>query len=447
MRKIIRFTFALICGFIAFEAVELWPVRPMWTLKEGPLSRIRIIGFSSDHSALLVQEDLETGDGKYSVNIREINVDTGAEQSQCSVLVEEEDGWRFTLSEPIPVGRYLFADYVHLSQSNSHLDDRALHRYKILDPKHGKTLYGPFRYEGWGDVDFSTTAKWFVAPVLNSSRGKDIISTFTGNVVLRLRDDKKVHSYFFRECFAPDDSAIAIQSLKDTGQYFIEIYDLPSGALRFAHALSDELVGCQIEKWDRDGLHLLKSTHYQDTENSEVYSYSFQVQEKGFGELKKDTGLYGRSVETEEWKTHMTRLEFGNRVVQKSEMRFKGKQDWLDDLKAWINEKFGTDINSSIFATELSFVDRTSGKSLYWLKFSSPEDDIKAEISKDGRRVARVQDEKEKKIVMWDAAPFPRWPWAIGIAFLTFLFVYFLPFLRKHAAQQKLQPSGMFGLP
>jgi hypothetical protein len=440
MRKFIRLLFALVLGFIAFEVVELWPVTPMWTSADFSTDfpgfcPEDILGFCAARNSILASvEGGEPHGQRGDYLIIEKNIDTGAEVGRWELPFREKDDYVYII-QVLPDGQKLFVDYEHYDSTQPHTKgEHRQHQFRIVDAQTGKTLSGPFAYEGWGETVFSSTAKWFMTPVRNSSRGKDIISTFTGEVVLRLRDDKKVHSYFLKESFAPDDSAVAIQLLKDTGQYVIEIYDLPAGLLRFAHTLAGDLLGCEIEKWDRDGLHLLKRSERDDPNNFEVHSYSVQVHKDRLSALKQEPGLYGYASKTEDLTTYMTRLEFGDRLVHKTEFRGKDQQTWLNDVLAWIDDKCGIHLHrSGDLKVDMDFFGRASGKLLYQLHFASPKADIKAEISPDGRRVASVN--AVKGLMMWDADPFPRWPWALGTGLLTFLLVYFLPSLRKRPAR------------
>src|SRR5438132_14023764 len=59
MRKIIRFLLAVILGFIAFEVVELWPVRPMWS---KPGEKVAIIGLADDERTLYFVRGISQND-------------------------------------------------------------------------------------------------------------------------------------------------------------------------------------------------------------------------------------------------------------------------------------------------------------------------------------------------------------------------------------------------
>jgi hypothetical protein len=188
------------------------------------------------------------------------------------------------------------------------------------------------------------------------------------------------------------------------------------------------------------------------TQTYEQHFFSFPVLPDRLGEPREEpqfAGYVDRSVGTLD-RRQFTQV-YGDRLVQVSTMPSQEKTDVVQDVLAWIDKTMGTKLSGPVYGSmHLDFFDRRTGKPLCDL--ASAELDVGkmggfingrlAGISPDGRRVASVYPfqhlivgpHPQHGLIMWNADPLPRWPWATGAALLILLLAYFVPLRRRPKA-------------
>jgi hypothetical protein len=269
--------------------------------------------------------------------------------------------------------------------------------------------------------------------------------------------------------FAPDSNAIAVHWYHKTGQHEIEVYDLPSGNKRFAHLLpfNVKFNWGYLSKWDGDHIFMRADALVAGTKTYQQLFFSFQVLPDRLGEPQEEPSLAGhedRAVGGLD-RRQFTQ-EYGDRLVQVTTMPSHEKPAFLRDVLAWLDKTIGTRWSDPVFdAMHLGFFDRATGKPIY--DFAAPELEVYfmgglthdgqrlAGISSDGRRVATVYPVKSLMVgphplnglMMWNADPFPRWPWALAASLGTLLLVLLLGRWRSKRLARSLDLLSLKGSP
>jgi hypothetical protein len=138
----------------------------------------------------------------------------------------------------------------------------------------------------------------------------------------------------------------------------------------------------------------------------------------------------------------------------------------VQNVLAWFDKTIGTKWSDPLFgSTHLSFFDRKTGKPLYDLSSSELRWGFMGGLSHDGQRLVGISDdgrrvtsmypvkslmEKQEPqfgLMMWDADPFPRWPWALAASFGTLLLILFLGCWRSKRLARALDPLSLKGSP
>lgn len=253
MRKIIRLLLALILGFVAFEVVDLWPVRPMWTLND--LNQA-LIGFSKDDRSVFVMHGVQRR-GRYSAGTRlqwvQYNARTG-EKIYVTELSFAQDFSRIDFCSTFDFTKLLVYGTPKVNTHNRE-------RFLLIDTQTGEHLGGPWDCDQVHGVSISPDAKWFCVPgfVTNS---RNLLSTIDSHVI-ELPSDYYVGTGRFSE----DSSKLAIITLNPTDNRHIVIMSIPTCQILATCELPAQDVWYSIEEWQGN----LFTVAYYDRSRPEEY--------------------------------------------------------------------------------------------------------------------------------------------------------------------------------
>ncbi len=399
-----------------FATVTWWPVSPMWI---QPYERGRVIGYVNDGKSVLTWSNATSPD-----SLINYDVETGQVIQQHPLEIEKD--WRWFGMHLLPGGKHLLVSQRYLDpatyQPEQDYDSSLIRprRYSIMDVETLQVVAGPFIYTGSREVvTFSPDGRWMWNYNPSTGHGQDVIETMTGKTLISLRenaDRRPLHIC----AFSPDSSAIAVQWFDEKKKTMsIELIDLPSGKIRFSHPLPPDIrfYWSMVSHWDNDGLYISALQRWRQKEYK-MLCYLFPVLSDRLGEPVEAPQFEGFTG-VNNGGGHVGSHTFvrGERLVQNSTGKLDTTPDWIKNSLAWIDSKLGTTLNiPSRVHQRLRFYDSQSGQLLADL--SSPwfliwED----QVSPDGRRVACCHP--LTGLMMWDADPFPRWPWSWGLGLLA----------------------------
>jgi hypothetical protein len=259
-----------------------------------------------------------------------------------------------------------------------------------------------------------------------------------------------------------ESDAIAVHRLYKDRHSEIEVFDLPSGRRRFLHALPSQSkrIWRGLSEWKGDRIYVWARERIPGTRTDQEFLFSTSVRTDGLGEPRPEPEFNGYS----DGDRFQFSAIYGDRLVQVTINPLDEKPSWLRDVLTWFDGKLSTEWGRPTYGPmRLQFFDRATGQRRYELSSSRIRDHgwmggltgqdggyaIKG-ISPDGRRVANTAVVDQKMyLMMWDADPPPRWPWAIGAGIAAVAAVRFLPRLRRrrpiHQAVGQSSPATACG--
>lgn len=416
-----RFRWWLLLLFVfltVFATVTWWPVSPMWTVG---IQSGRIFGFVHKGKSLMV------GDATYQAEgLALFDVETGRLLQKKTMNFEKD--WRSHGLQLLPDGKHFFCGQEYVDPTNNKTEDENGFtlvrpcRYEILDVDTHQVVAGPFIYTNSTYMTFSPDGRWFWSYNPSTGHGQDVIETMTGKTVFSARpnlDRRPLHAC----AFAPDSSALAIQWYYDkTKRHEVEVVDLPEAKTRFTYQLPLDIrfYWSLLDHW-KDGRLFIQG--YQVWRGSKAYKapcFSFPIEADRLGEFREEPtwdGYFENGVNDSRSSAQRYVRTRSDCLVQISRGKLDDTPDWLNATLASVNKTLGSAITTRMnSATEVNVLDQSSGRLQYTLK--SPDlNPWYIDVSPDGRRVACLH--QPKGLMMWDAAPFPRLPWAWGLGLLA----------------------------
>ena len=411
-----RWWLLLILVFVAVLGTVLWwPVSPMWTqdIKPG-----RIVGYVHDGKSVLVWEG-----ANQSSDLAIYDVETGRLIQRKSMEFEKD--WRGYGLQLLPDGKHFFYGEQYLDPATYKVEDDYSgsvvrpRRYRVLDVDTHQVVAGPFIYSNSNGMTFSPDGRWFWSYNPSTGYGQDVIETMTGKTIYSARaslDRRPIHV----GVFAPDGSAIAVHWYHDKSKKAeIEIIDLPEAKTRFTYTLPPDIRfhWTMLGQWKNDRIYMEAWQTWRASKAYKTLYMSFPILPDKLGEFREEPQLEGYfDHRNGPYQIERRYVEHGNRLVQASQGKLDDTPDWLSESLAWIEKKVGGSPLIHSRSPRLSFFDNKTGQLLY--SFGSPYlRQWEINISPDGRRVASTYP--VKGLMMWDADPFPRWPWAGGLGLLA----------------------------
>ena len=258
----------------------------------------------------------------------------------------------------------------------------------------------------------------------------ELVETMTGKVLVSFNDrpDQQV----LPDCsFAPDHSMMAIHwFVKSSNLHTIEVIDLLNYKTRFTAKLPND-IGFdwqKLDQWKGNRLYISAKQLWNTTTASKTFKtalFSFPIQAAQLGEPQEETEFQGYYKRGDTNSASRSSFESNDRFVQVTEGKLDDPPDWLMNSLQWLDKKLGTSISSSSHSpTRINFYDIKNRRLIYTI--SAPDSYYSQNgVSPDGRKVTTFHG--TEGLMMWDADPFPRWPWAWGLGILA---VGLLPLVR-----------------
>ncbi|MFT3878499.1 MAG: hypothetical protein QM703_02430 [Gemmatales bacterium] len=416
-----RYRWWLLLAFVflvIFGTVTWWPVSPMWTVA---IQIGRILGFVHEGKSVMVW------DGTYeSEGLALFDVETGRLLQKKTINFEKN--WRNYGLQLLPDGKHFFCGQEYVDPTSNKTEDEngfslvRPRRYEILDVDTHQVVAGPFIYSNSSHMTFSPDGRWFWSYNPSTGYGQDVIETMTGKTLFSARPNLDRRP-FYACAFAPDSSAIAIQWYYDkTKRHEIEIVDLPDAKTRFTCLLPLDIRfdwGI-LDHWKNDRLFIQGYQVWRGSKAHKAPCFSFPIQADRLGEFREEPawdGYFENGASETRSKAERYVLNRGDLLIQVSKGKLDDTPDWLNAMLASVNKTLGATISTRMnSATEVNVIDQRSGQLRYTLK--SPDlNPWYIDVSPHGRRIASMH--QPKGLMMWNADPFPRWPWAWGLGLLA----------------------------
>ena len=430
-----RWWLLLILVFVAvFGTVLWWPVSPMWTQEVRSGWSGGIMGYVHDGKSVMVCESMSMS---HDLDLTIYEVETGRLIQRKTMTFEKD--WRNFGIKLLPDGKHFFLGEVYVDPATSKKEDDYSgsvvrpRRYQILDVDTHQVVAGPFIYTNSNSMTFSPDCRWFWSYNPSTGYGQDIIETMTGKTVFSARaslDRRPMYAC----AFAPDSSAVTIHWYYDkTNRHEIEVLDLPEAKTRFTYLLplNIRFYWGILDHWKDGRLFIQGYQVWRGTKAHKAPCFSFPVEVDRLGEFREEPAWDGY-FEHGESRSAAQRsvLDRGNLLVQISKGKLDDTPDWLNSTVASVNKTLGTTITTRMAsATQVNVFDQSSGRLQYSLK--SPDlTPWWIDVSPDGRRVVSMH--QPKGLMMWDADPFPRWPWAGGLGLLAVGLLVGVRYLGRH---------------
>ncbi|MFT3878498.1 MAG: hypothetical protein QM703_02425 [Gemmatales bacterium] len=413
-----RWTLLLLLVFLTvFGTVLWWPVSPMWTQH---INLDRIVGFTHAGKSVMA---LEVRDQTYDVVL--YDVETGRFIQRKTMEFEKD--WHAYWIELLPDGKHFISVEAYVDPTPRKVEDEDVgliirpKRYHVLDVDTHQVVAGPFIYSNDNSMTFSPDGRWFWSYYPGEGGGHDVIETMTGKTLFSARRGTGRWARFGR--FSPESTAIAIHwfDYKTTKRHEIEVLDLPSAKTRFTFVLPDDLryTWVELRDWKEGRLFMEAHQAWKPPKAYKTLIKSFPLLADKLGEIREEPQLEGFFDDRNgQYQNQQRYFERGDRLIEYSQGTLDESPDWLSESLAWLKKKFSDPLSRPPSTpTRLSFFDRQTGQLLYC--FTSPHHwwHWEIRINPDGRRVATM--DRTNGLMMWNADPFPRWPWAWSLGLLA----------------------------
>jgi len=441
MRKIIRFIFALIFAFGAFEIVDLWPVGPMWS---KPGEKVVIIGLSDDERTLYVVQGLSQHD-RYDkgskLSFVKSDLHTGMEtgRTEFSVDANFENVY---FSHDAEFKKLLICGEKYSERQGKISWD---YHYCLLDTGTGQPLCGPRDCGGMAVMQLSPDGRWIWSTTTNITAffGNTIDpSNLLGRVISSL-DGKTV--FQTDSCyprggggrFSEDSSKIAWLALDSQQKGFLlRIASISSGKLLGEYPLPWE--GAQMTgAWKGDTISLTE--HKTTAQSISVGIRTFRLSEKSITILEstpflQDTLLENNTIFFAKTSTILQlRLnkaawsEAYVKLIEFSDTHFQTL--WRNNLSSRATFRFFDS------ATQKRRLDISLDDCADW--------GVDNVISESGRYFFNISGQP-KMFQVWDLESSRRWPWALTASVGTLLLIFLFGRWRR---KRSVRSSGAFSLP
>jgi hypothetical protein len=418
MRKIIRLLLALILGFVAFEVVDLWPVRPMWS---KPFAKMAIVGFSEDEKHIFLMEGMSHY-GPYhrgsAMSMLKYEVATATEKQRVELSIPS-DFYELGISSSSDCAKVLF----YGCKADPSQRERGDYVCYLFDAKTGQCIGGPWECGDERNVLLSSDARWICHPGLQlSNPSLTVISSENGRAVFSSAIAGTRFGNVYR--FSPDGSKLAALTFEQS-TLKLKIISVPSGEVLNSFEipmLPDEPI-VRVSDWSGNIISF-KFSDEQRFESARIQS--FRIEKDKLIPLKREPVLQIKNGD----------MDYYIGVTMKPTVVIHartGKATWPEyevRIAEWCDEHFGTRWSAKFNErTTYRFFDRQTGK----FRLDIPVDSlINGNHGHTGKYFASYAGETPL-LEVWNADPFPRWPWSAGAAMLTFLLIYFFPSLRRRS--------------
>jgi hypothetical protein len=116
-------------------------------------------------------------------------------------------------------------------------------------------------------------------------------------------------------------------------------------------------------------------------------------------------------------------------------MRKAAWPDFIITFLEWCDEQFKTQWCSRLpERTTFRIFDRKTEKHRLDISIGALQ---QIRMNQSGSLLASLEGWPKSVLSVWNINPFSRWPWALGTAFLTFIFVIFFPRLPRRSKTQQ----------
>jgi hypothetical protein len=415
---------------VIVSIILYWPVSPLW---ERPMENGRILGFDASSQRVMTVSSDPTARHSPLI-LHSYDVATGHEVGRKKF--EPENNWWVNDCHLINGNQqiYLARRYIDPAKAElvapANFETGQVKRFEILDATTLETVAGPFPFEGQHWPTFSPDGKWIWTYL--STRGDEcpgaLIEVATGKVMKEFQHpsgDRPSHAV----CFSPDGKAMALQWIhRAMKRWEVEIINLPNGQTRWKHLLPDD-PQCYwglLDHWAGNRLYV--QTNLRTKLNGRPYGCSsLEVLADRLGEPRIEPAMTGFTDHDNDIMSHWKFVGNVQVQLQRGNLNFKTNR-WLDDTLKWIDRRLGTTLQHlRSITTTVRLSDRESGRTISELKSPRLGYTWMIAMSPDTRHVASVENgylaypQSGMGLLLWNARPWPRWPWACGVGVAVFL--------------------------
>lgn len=406
---------------VVVSVIYWWPVSPRW---ERAIDNGGILGFDAVSQKVMTISSDNPVTRLSSRTIHSFDVTTGREVGRKTFA--GENNWWVSGNHLINNQTQIFlsrelidpAKYDPEQEAAGHWAIRPK-TYEILDASTFQRIAGPFPFEGQHWPTFSPDGKWIWS--ILSTRGDTfpaaLIEADTGRIVREFHHTPRSRPWH-AVGFSPDGSAMAMQWINHTSrQWSIEIVNLPDGKTRFLQTLPNGPWSV-IDHWAGNRLYLQTNVSVAP-QCYRIGCCSLEVQTDRLGEPREEPSLTGFMDHRNSSLDNMSNWKFvGDMQIQLQRGSLDTKPDWINATLEWFDKKAGTSLrHPNRVPTMVRLSDRNTGRQIAELNSARLGYPWMIAVSPDCKHVASVQQGYEPTgmgLLLWNAQPAPRWPWAWG---------------------------------
>ena len=421
----------LVVLIVVDSAILWWPAAPLW---ERAVPYGRILGFDATGQRVLTMGGTNPTSRVSDCILRSYDVATGKDVHE-HIFTGEKNWWvsdvhliknqtqLYVAWEYIDPGTY---DPVQESQGNAPIRPK---KYEILDAATLKPLAGPFAFRGQYWPTFSPDGQWIWTMLPTTGElPYALVESATGKVV---KEFQRLPSYRVSPvaCFSPDGTALAMQWINlTTKRWEIEIIKLSDGSSRCSYTLpySTQYDWGWLDHWEGNRVYFQTMTKHVAGKSYRLGCYSLEVLPDRLSDLREEPMLEGfvdNSYEPLGVESHWKPT--GDLLIQLERGKLDSKPGWLNETLAWLERKTGASLlHSRKQTTTVRFSDRNTGAILSELRSTRLGYTWSLAISPDTNYIASSEQGYEptgQGLLLWNAMPGPRWPWAWGTGLATVL--------------------------
>lgn len=443
------FSLALVLGVVAALVVFVWPTMPVWI---GPPGQIQ--AFSADGKNLYAVHPSSPGGRRSSRQFWLACWNAASGELQEEWPIQWPDGMALSGSRApglqiSPNRQYLVATVRDVSTKTG---GRDYIECLLFSTQAGKATGGLFKVYHLNPGCFSPDGRWLWNYSGPQGGGIEIREAETAKVVLTLAPNfdpvTKKYAQWWDCCFAKDANSVFVSHEswdKGNEPHRLKLccFELPSGRLLREFGTKEKFRSVRL-----DGDQLYVECHEpvdpKKPETYHIHTYRLNLRETEpipEGPLPHLSGfVVGMGPQQI--------CESGVHWIAYHQMNFCPEASLIDKLKCWVRERLGLRFESQSNARmQLRIVEAETGRELANQEFPA----WSIELSPAAHWAACTHKDSGA-IMVWDAQPGPRWPWAVGTGLLVvagFVLVGRL-FTRKpshHGGAEDTEKRGVQGIP
>jgi hypothetical protein len=409
MRKIIRIVFAVLFAFIGYVTVSLWPVSPVrWEQKLDVKPGLLLGGFYADGKSIYAYERRDVQGSTSPLEIVKRDTESGRELSRVSLASES------SYASFVDDAKIIIASY---------------RRFAVYDAQNGNPLLDPVNVKvPYSDLlvgsAISPDGQWIIFYFREACV---VFSTKTGARITTIEIENSNESPE-ASAFAPDGKSVAILTSIPSGGGIVRIIDCHSFRILKRFTVPRQIVDGRSLAWDGQYCTVVSYAVNSSNQRHRKRTLIYDVSEEPIGEGREDP-LRSYEINRDD---HTACLEGKGWIANLRHRELE--TPWWFRTAVFIDMQLGTKLSKDYPDKSLTVFDKATGT---WQK---PIGLDRAELwvlSPDGHRVAVSSSNRGPTLKMMATYSSPRWPWALGTAFLIFILVFFLPRLRRRTKAQQ----------